>query len=267
MAIPVTLGTARAASLDIGGLRVSELAFPPLLRLAPHGHERACVAVVVGGAVEKRFRREELTVRTATVVTMPPGERHEDRFSGAGASIVVVEPDEETATALACGGLDGVGCFADADAAVTARRIARELREPDAVTPLAVEGLSLELLACTARLAASRPARRMPPWLACATEILHDRFADSPSAVGIAAEVGVHPVHLARVFRAHHGVTLGAYVRRLRLEWAAACLRSGDEPLAQVAVDAGFADQSHFTRAFKAHTGLTPGRYRAIVRR
>src|SRR3954470_19064583 len=206
MAISVTLGTARAASLDVGGLRVSELAFPPLLRLAPHGQERACVAVVVGGAVEKRFRGEAFAAGAATVVTMAPGERHEDRFSRSGAAIVVVEPDEQTAGALGPWSPGSVRCFADADADAAARRIARELRAPDALTPLALEGLSLELLACTARLAGSRPARRPPAWLACATELLRDRFADAPSATEIAAAVGVHPVHLARVFRAHHGV-------------------------------------------------------------
>src|SRR4051794_41877650 len=96
MAISVTLGTARAASLDVGGLRVSELAFPPLLRLAPHGHERACVAVVVGGAVEKRFRGEAFAAGAGAAVTMPPGGRPQGRVSPPGAPVVGVEPGEQT---------------------------------------------------------------------------------------------------------------------------------------------------------------------------
>jgi AraC-like DNA-binding protein len=37
---------------------------------------------------------------------------------------------------------------------------------------------------------------------------------------------------------------------------------TSNAPLVAVALEAGFADQSHFTRAFKRHTGLAPGRYR-----
>jgi AraC-like DNA-binding protein len=35
-------------------------------------------------------------------------------------------------------------------------------------------------------------------------------------------------------------------------------------PLADVACEAGFADQAHFTRVFKSAFGLTPARYRAL---
>jgi AraC family transcriptional regulator len=74
--------------------------------------------------------------------------------------------------------------------------------------------------------------------------------------------VDVHPAHLARAFRQHFRVPLGSYVRRLRLDWAASRLADSAESLANVAVAAGFADQSHLTRAFKRHTGHTPGAYR-----
>jgi AraC family transcriptional regulator len=62
------------------------------------------------------------------------------------------------------------------------------------------------------------------------------------------------------------GVSVGDYVRRLRLEWAANELATSELPLADVAIGAGFVDQSHFTRAFKRHTGVTPGRFRALLR-
>ena len=73
----------------------------------------------------------------------------------------------------------------------------------------------------------------------------------------------MHPAHLARVFRAHHGVSVGEYARRLRLAWAAGELARTDTPLAVIASQAGFADQSHFTRLFRQHLGITPARYRA----
>jgi AraC family transcriptional regulator len=83
----------------------------------------------------------------------------------------------------------------------------------------------------------------------------------------VASAIGVHPAYLARVFKAHHGVSVGEYGRRLRLAWAASEIARSDTPLATVAIRAGFADQSHFTRLFKRHVGITPARYRAEAQR
>ena len=76
----------------------------------------------------------------------------------------------------------------------------------------------------------------------------------------------VHPAHLARVFRAHHGETIGHRIRRLRLDWAMGELVEGEPPIREIATRAGFAHQSHFTRAFKAYTGSSPARYRELRR-
>lgn len=53
--------------------------------------------------------------------------------------------------------------------------------------------------------------------------------------------------------------------RKLRLDWAEEQLGRTDKPLADLSLEAGFADQSHFTRQFRARTGFTPGSYRRCV--
>ena len=253
-AISVAAGTASSAQLSIGRFRVSEVAFSGDCRLRRHAHPRACVAVIVEGGVEKRFARRCDDAVPGTLVTMPPEESHEDRFGRDGARIVVVETAD---------GVESVSCFRDWHATLLSLQVARELARPDAFTPLAVEGLALELFAAAARGPAPPPAE---PWLEAARELLHDSFRNPPSAGAIAAQLGVHPAHLARAFRARYGDSLGGYARRLRLEWAAEQLVRSDVPLAWLACQAGFVDQSHFTRAFRGHFGLTPGRYRAARR-
>ena len=96
--------------------------------------------------------------------------------------------------------------------------------------------------------------------------MLADRLARPPSLGEIATEVGLHPSHLARTFRAHVGESIGEHGRRLRLEWAAERLVCSDEGLAEIAGRAGFSDQSHFTREFKRRFGVAPGRYRLAHR-
>jgi AraC family transcriptional regulator len=79
----------------------------------------------------------------------------------------------------------------------------------------------------------------------------------------LASAVGVHPVHLARSFREAHGASVGEYLRRLRVEFAQREVLRTDAPLSEIALSAGFCDQSHFGRTFKRHTGVTPAQARA----
>ena len=80
------------------------------------------------------------------------------------------------------------------------------------------------------------------------------------------AGVGVHPVTLARAFRRTFGCTIGEYLRRLRIERAAEQLATGTQPLAEIALAAGFADQSHFSNVFRRRVGMSPSAYRREVR-
>ncbi len=105
----------------------------------------------------------------------------------------------------------------------------------------------------------------LPRWLADARSYLHD-----PGQVGslseLATAVGVHPVTLARGFRKAYGCSVGAYLRWLRVARAAHELTETDAPLAEIALAAGFADQSHFSNVFRREMGLSPSAFRRAVR-
>jgi AraC family transcriptional regulator len=83
--------------------------------------------------------------------------------------------------------------------------------------------------------------------------------------VDVARRVGVHPVHLARTFRRVHQMTFAGYVRQVRIEFARRELTVSGAPLGDIAVAAGFCDQSHFSRLFKRYTGQTPAEYRLAL--
>jgi AraC family transcriptional regulator len=81
----------------------------------------------------------------------------------------------------------------------------------------------------------------------------------------LARDAGVHPVHLARVFRKMEKRTPGEYQQRLQVRAACELLRDPEWPLAVIAAECGFADQSHFTRVFRRMTGTTPAQFRRAV--
>jgi AraC family transcriptional regulator len=157
----------------------------------------------------------------------------------------------------------------DADGAreeLIGHRLSQELPIGDSLAPLAIEGLVLELFALAAQRATSSSDRPLPPWLRRARDLVHADISGNGSVAAIAAAVGVHPVYLARMFRVHFGTSVATYARGVRLDRAALLIASSDAPIAAIALQAGFFDQSHFTRWFKRHTGLTPLAYRRARR-
>jgi AraC family transcriptional regulator len=233
---------------------VSEARVRPGAPFGWHSHPRGALAVVVDGAVRKRFKRRTTEAGQGTVVVTPPEELHEDSFGRDGTALIILESED---------GFDSCSSFTDWGALLVALRIDRELHVDDAFSPLALEGLALELTATAGRGPSARPPGR---WTREAYELIHERFREMPTLTEIAGQVGVHPSHLARSFRAHYRESIGECARRLRLEWAASRLIGSDVPLASLAIEAGFVDQSHFTRAFKRRFGITPARYRAAHR-
>ena len=261
--VPLTTGSDEAVITNAAAFTVTDVHFPPSSALPFHLHERTIFAVILGGSFDGIFPGKHLPCEPGTVLTEPAGEKHGNRFGQRGARVLVLESDPgRTDLFQPCGRLlERVNHFRHPGIARFASDLAHELRHPDSISRLAIEGLGLEMLAEAARTRLPR-SPSPPRWLQQAEDLLHDRFLDAVGLDEVATVVDIHPVHLARVFRRHHGVSLGTYVRRLRLDWAAVQLAVTNETLAAIACMAGFADQSHFTRAFKNRTGETPGSYR-----
>jgi len=73
------------------------------------------------------------------------------------------------------------------------------------------------------------------------------------------------PYHFSRSFKQATSVGLHHYVMQRRLERAKTLMRRTNEPLALIAQEAGFADQSHLNSAFRREIGVTPGQFRAAL--
>jgi AraC-like DNA-binding protein len=82
----------------------------------------------------------------------------------------------------------------------------------------------------------------------------------APDLTTLFRKSGLSRFQALRLFRRHYGITPYAYQLHFRIAHAKRSLRGG-APLAQVAANYGFVDQSHFTRHFKRLVGVTPGQY------
>jgi AraC family transcriptional regulator len=89
---------------------------------------------------------------------------------------------------------------------------------------------------------------------------------DDDLSLTILADIAcLSPYHFSRSFKQAAGVGPQRYVIQRRLERAKRLLRQTHQPLALIAQEAGFADQSHLTQMFRREMGVTPGRFRAAL--
>ena len=254
---------------EAAGIRLTEVTYPPGLRLPPHSHEQSCFCFLLHGLYDITCGEQILLRKPGSLTFTASGEIHSNRIHSQEVhcfSIEMTRPWLERAN----GHLKfvrGPAQFDSGSLPWLAMRLYREFQQDDDLTPLAVEGLAMELLAGAARQVAHVSENGTASWLNKARDFLHDGFHEPLTLAEVAEFAGVHPVSLARAFRRTHHCTVGEYVRKLRIEFACQKLTASDESLVEIAFSAGFSEQSHFCRTFRHLTGLTPSQYRSNSRR
>ncbi len=243
------------ASAGAFGLRHS--VHLPGCTLATHEHPEARIVLPLQHLFESRQARRTLVVRQGEALYRPPGAAHSDRYAAPVGCVAVLLPDPGDSPRVG----DAFVAHASALAGV-ARALLGEMGACDAAADLVREGLAV--LAATLVLQ-RRPLteRGSPRWLHTVRERLADPAAAAPTLSELARSVDREPAHVAATFKRVYGQSVGATLRRLRLEQARACLV--DDPacaLSEIALRFGFADQSHFTRQFRQLFGVAPGLYR-----
>lgn len=239
-----------------------------------HTHDTFAIGVIEAGAQTFRYRGADHTPAAGDIVLLNPGEVHTGQAANPGGYVYrMLYPDPEYLRVVAediSGKASDVPFFPypvvpDESLAALIRdlhmvlggsapRLEREVR------------LRMALAALIRRHADDRPPPRPfgeePQAVAWARELLEAHADQDVSLSQLAMETGLSPFHLTRVFHKAVGMPPHAYLDQVRVARAKQLLASG-LPIAQVAAEAGFADQSHLTRRFKRLVGATPGQYRA----
>jgi AraC-like DNA-binding protein len=234
-----------------------------------HAHDQYGIGVITTGAQKSWSEVGAVESAVGDVIMVNPGEMHDGSPIGGarGWHILYLEPDlvmRELADEF--GGADMVFQPVAHDRAL-AREVMKLLGaiEPSTTCDDAEE----ILLTCLARvvqrhcLSGPRLPRRSPTVARAVQWIEAEPDAATP-LFALAASCGVSRFQLIRGFMREVGTTPHAYRIQLRVRLARRHLAQGCS-VAEAAVLAGFADQSHLTRAFVRQFGITPGRYQAAV--
>ena len=246
--------------MSSGRAQIAEHEYPAGLHAAAHVHEHSYLTLIVAGATTERFSNRAERLVGGDVELMRAGEVHSNDYP-VPTRCLHVELDGMMEALWDAGGSLATGPLRDPRSSILAAMIRDELQHRDDLAPLAIDGLLFALLARGAR---SRGIDDAPRWLTRVRDALQASYREKVSLEQLSRIAGVHPAHLCREFHRRTGRTVGAYVRDLRIQHACRLLDTSTETLAEIAIDCGFADQSHFASAFRRTMGVTPGRYRAL---
>ena len=252
----------------VGGFELSERVYPPGFRTPKHTHKRALFCFVIAGNYTEEYGGRTRECNSSTLLFHPADELHAEHFHDSGGRSFIIEIEPEWLKRLRDQGivLQPAPGIKGGVAELLAQRLYKELVQRDEVSDLIIEGLMMELMGETSRGGVMVEVNHPPRWLEQAKELLHERFTEPLKLSDIAQAVDVHPVHLAQTFHKSYRCTVGDYMRRLRVERACHDLANTELPLADIALAAGFCDQSHFTRTFRRMIGVAPSQYRAFIR-
>jgi AraC-like DNA-binding protein len=231
-----------------------------------HRHDVYTIGVTEEGAQAFAYRGAVEHSLPGQVFVLHPDELHDGRADGPGLfgyRQLYVSPDRIASALPALTGRSGPLPFAApvTDDPVLARVVRTFARASE---PLALDALVLQLaeglLRCSAAgLTGTLRCRVDLPAVERGRDFLRSRLTTVRSNE-VEAVTGLDRYQFARQFRAVYGTSPYRYSVMRRLDVARGWLRDA-RPLAETALEAGFADQAHFTRTFKAAFGMTPGRY------
>lgn len=147
------------------------------------------------------------------------------------------------------------------------RALHAELEIPGLLRRLYVESLSCEIATCLVRRHAAKPPAPQrgglsPRRLREVKEHIESNLTNEITLGDLATIAGVSKAHFCRAFQKSVGITSHRYIVRRRVEAAKRLLLESKLPIAEVALAAGFGDQSHFTKHFRYLVGTTPWRFR-----
>lgn len=217
-----------------------------------HGHDWACLTLHMLGEAEEHYDGGEVSLDGPSVVFHPVQAPHADAVAEVGLETVSIQfdpdwlnrrgfrlPSERTLSWR--GGRIGAA----------ARRLARAWCDPR-LSEIVLADETVGFL----QLALSAEAQPWPSWVDDLWKRV-DPLAPV-QAKSLAEQVGMDVVRLARSYRTAVGEGLHETVRRKRVAAASDLLRFTDQRLAEIALVAGFCDQSHMNRNFRSLIGRTP---------
>ncbi len=235
--------------------------YVPNEKYADHYDINPRISIVLNGKLKENAGRTEVFAQALSIVVKPGDVWHSNEFGPQGARLlsVVFQPGFLSDPSGRSVFQHWQWYHSTEVAGATSRYLHRLRRTDDPATE------TIDFLAALSPKSTELSSKATPDWLDLVSEQIQDQPEVNYSVQDLASSMGVHPVYMARAFRKYFSCGVKEYIHRNRLRNIISTLTDTKLPLVEVALESGYADQSHMSRFFKQATGMSPGAFRAMV--
>lgn len=239
------------------GLVVAVSRYAPGERHGVHTDTNSRISFVIGGGYREEGQPGAIHMLPGHVLLKSRRAKHEDEFGPDGAAIAAIEFTDDDPFDQS----PSPDLWRQRADSFALRHATAFLESGLAGDRRAARTAGLDLVAASGEASSRRS--KAPTWLSRLREELEEHSLASVDVAACARNAGAHPAHASRLFRNCYGMSITQHAQAQSVRRAMAPLASGAS-LGQVALAAGFYDQSHMTRVFRRVTGHTPGACRAM---
>lgn len=264
--MPAPPASSILSSHDGDWLTAKELEYPVGFALPKHHHEDACIQVVLGGIFHEAGWGDGGRFSPGEAIFRPAGFEHANAQADGLSVGLSVRLDSRGVPEQVADSVRHAPPVRMLDPHVgsLAARLSREMSSPDGLSATIIDALCVEMVVRVLRAATGSAGASSSSRLADkAAHIIRQRAAGPLSVESVAKELGTDRFRLNRAFLKHKGCCPAEFIRLCRVDMAQRLLLQTNRPIAFIAGDCGFADQSHMTKAFKLTVGVSPARFRA----
>lgn len=227
-----------------------------------HYHENSHVSFMLqGGVLDKRKTWETERV-PGEMMFFHAGEPHQtiiESFPTKNINLVI--EDDFLQDNLATEAMIQSAVDRNPNAKFIMLKIYKELVSEDVFSDSSIKMLLLNLIHANPK---TESKNTRPRWVNVVAELTRDKWNESLTLKDLSEAAEVHTITISKHFPKYFSCTFGEYMRRLKIEKSLYFLKTSSFSLAEIAVECGFSDQSHFIRTFKQLTGFLPNNYKKL---
>lgn len=238
------------------------------LELPRHHHEHAFLSFLLDGEYSEGDKQQWRDCHENTVTWHPRNDQHAVRHGTRPVTSLQVEFLEDE--------IEQISIRHHFPALRTSARmpslryhiqsLVEEINTGDEWSEWAIRGGLLQIFSTLGRYENRQRGLSPESVVSHVNAVIEDACPETPDEQALTSGCGAGISHVAAIYRQMTGESIASVVRRRRISRACELLTTKDMPLAEVAVECGFYDQSHFTRMFSKLMKCTPGHFRRLQR-
>jgi AraC-like DNA-binding protein len=240
-------------------LAIEKSVYPPSLHMQPHTDKYSRISIILDGELQEYTDSEEILAKPGSIVIKPNNVVHENVFGNKPVTSLSINFYDDL---LHTNGFTKWQWIDHPRANLLAIRLWTGMKQ--AKTDKAVIECTDEFFSAIALLKYNA-AEQALFWQEQLKELLQKNHSLQENIHDLSRHLSLHRVYMARAFKKKYGVSPVEFRKYTRIAAAILDISLTEKPLAAIAYDTGFSDQSHMNREFRLHTGCTPAAFRQMI--